>query len=86
MRALSVELATAMERKGDEDGARIKLAAFDMDGVLIDHVSSWGAVHDALGTRNREAMTAFLEGRSAHGAARPGDHLRHCHGRPARHG
>ncbi len=63
MRALSVEPTTGMERTGGAGGARIKLAAFDMDGVLIDHVSSWAAVHDALGTGNREAMAEFLEGR-----------------------
>lgn len=63
MRALSVRAATAMERTGGAPGPAIRLAAFDMDGVLIDHVSSWSAVHDALGTHNREAMAAFLEGR-----------------------
>lgn len=63
MRALSVEPTSAMQRTGDAGGARIKLAAFDMDGVLIDHVSSWAAVHEALGTGNREAMREFLEGR-----------------------
>lgn len=52
-----------MERTAGAPGPRIKLAAFDMDGVLIDHVSSWAAVHDALGTRNGGAMREFLEGR-----------------------
>ena len=63
MRALSVGATTAMERTARAGAAKIKLAAFDMDGVLIDHVSSWAAVHDALGTANREAMREFLEGR-----------------------
>lgn len=41
----------------------VRLVVFDMDGVLIDHVSSWSAVHEALGTTNEEAVRAFLDGR-----------------------
>jgi HAD superfamily PSPase-like hydrolase len=36
--------------------------AFDMDGVLVDAVSSWGAVHRALGTDNRGAIADYLAG------------------------
>lgn len=39
-----------------------RLVVFDMDGVLIDHLSSWAAVHDALGTRNRRTVEAFMRG------------------------
>lgn len=34
-----------------------------MDGVLVDSVSSWGSVHRALGTDNREGMEAYRAGR-----------------------
>jgi len=44
------------------NGAPIRLVAFDMDGVLVDNVSSWGAVHRALGTDNSAAIRAFLRG------------------------
>lgn len=59
MRALTV--ASPM---GDNSrkAPTLRLAAFDMDGVLIDHVSSWAAVHDALGTTNTEAVAAYLAG------------------------
>jgi phosphoserine phosphatase len=40
----------------------LRLVAFDMDGVLIDHVSSWAAVHDELGTDNAAAIQAFARG------------------------
>ncbi len=33
-----------------------------MDGVLINHVSSWRAVHDALGTHNQGAIDAYEAG------------------------
>src|SRR5258706_12404311 len=61
MRALSV-------RSGEVENAvakppPLRLVAFDMDGVLIDHKSSWAAVHDALGTQNRKAVADFVEGR-----------------------
>ncbi|HEX9710371.1 MAG TPA: HAD-IB family phosphatase [Candidatus Thermoplasmatota archaeon] len=41
----------------------MRLAVFDMDGVLVDHLSSWAVVHDALGTDNTDALVAFMEGR-----------------------
>jgi phosphoserine phosphatase len=45
--------------RGASAASPLRLAAFDMDGVLIDHVSSWAAVHEALGTTNIEAVHAF---------------------------
>ena len=42
---------------------RYKLAVFDMDGVLIDHVSSWTWVHDKMGVNNDEAFELFKEGK-----------------------
>jgi len=42
--------------------APVRLVAFDMDGILVDSISSWGAVHRALGTDNRAAIAAYLRG------------------------
>ena len=42
---------------------RYKLVVFDMDGVLIDYVSSWTWVHDKMGVENEEAFRSFKEGR-----------------------
>jgi HAD superfamily PSPase-like hydrolase len=60
MRALSVR----SDREDDvkKPAAAIRLVAFDMDGILVDAVSSWGAVHRALGTDNRAAIAAYLNG------------------------
>lgn len=38
----------------------IRLAAFDMDGTLVDVSSSWAAVHDHFGERNEEGLRLFL--------------------------
>jgi phosphoserine phosphatase len=60
MRPLTVRL-----RAGDFAGekvGRLRLVAFDMDGVLTNHVSSWRAVHDALGTHNQQAVDAYNAG------------------------
>lgn len=37
----------------------ISLAAFDMDGTLVDVASSWAAVHDYFGDHNREGLHLF---------------------------
>jgi phosphoserine phosphatase len=61
MRALPVR-----SDEGDyvaKNGAPIRLVAFDMDGILVDSISSWGAVHRALGTDNRHAISAYLSGK-----------------------
>ncbi|MDR0334669.1 MAG: haloacid dehalogenase, partial [Methanomassiliicoccaceae archaeon] len=42
---------------------KYKLVVFDMDGVLIDHVSSWTWVHDKMGVNNDEAFGLFKEGK-----------------------
>lgn len=54
-----------MSKRSDARPARerLRLVAFDMDGVLIDHISSWAAVHESLGTENSQAVEAFKEGR-----------------------
>jgi phosphoserine phosphatase len=46
-----------------EGNGRLRLVVFDMDGVLVDHFSSWAVVHEALGTDNTGALLEFLDGR-----------------------
>jgi phosphoserine phosphatase len=41
---------------------RVRLAVFDMDGVLIDSRSSWVLVHNHFGTENEDSLQAFLRG------------------------
>jgi len=41
---------------------KYKLVVFDMDGVLIDHISSWTWVHDKMGVSNDEAFELFKKG------------------------
>ena len=43
-------------------GSRYRLAVFDMDGVLIDHTSSWTWVHDKMGVDNEDAFRLFKKG------------------------
>ncbi len=43
-------------------GNALRLVVFDMDGVLVDHFSSWAVVHEALGTDNTDALFEFMEG------------------------
>ena len=62
MRALTVPSAMERGERNGDPRAPLRLVAFDMDGVLIDHVSSWAAVHDAIGTKNPEGLKAFLAG------------------------
>lgn len=40
----------------------IKLIAFDMDGVLTKHPSSWRFVHDAIGVSNAQNLLKYREG------------------------
>ena len=39
-----------------------KLVAFDMDGVLVDTVSSWVHVHRKFGVNNDHSLHAYLRG------------------------
>lgn len=39
-----------------------KLVAFDMDGVLVDIVSSWVHVHRYFGVNNDHSLNAYLRG------------------------
>jgi len=41
----------------------LRLAAFDMDGTLVDAVSSWAAVHEHFGDRNEEGLRLFNAGK-----------------------
>jgi phosphoserine phosphatase len=38
----------------------IEAVVFDCDGVLIDNISSWWAIHEYFGTRNEEMLEKFL--------------------------
>lgn len=38
----------------------LRLAAFDMDGTLVDVASSWAAVHTHFGLSNSEGLRRFL--------------------------
>jgi len=40
-----------------------KVAVFDMDGVLVQGVSSWATVHQSLGTDNEKGYLAYKSGR-----------------------
>ena len=40
----------------------IKLVFFDMDGVLLDTVSSWRYIHEYFGTTNERSIMAYLRG------------------------
>ena len=40
----------------------IKLVVFDMDGVLVDHYSSWVWVHDHFGTCNDDSLESYMSG------------------------
>ena len=39
---------------------KIEAVVFDCDGVLIDNISSWWAIHEYFGTRNEEMLELFL--------------------------
>jgi len=38
----------------------IRFVAFDMDGTLVDVVSSWAAVHEHFGESNDESVRLFM--------------------------
>lgn len=41
----------------------IKLILFDMDGVLVDSISSWRHVHSHFSTNNDHSVDAYVKGR-----------------------
>jgi phosphoserine phosphatase len=43
-------------------GKKISLVFFDMDGVLIDVLSSWKYIHDHFGTTNQRSVLSYLKG------------------------
>lgn len=45
--------------KRDQD---IKLVLFDMDGVLVDSISSWKHVHTYFSTNNSHSVDAYVKG------------------------
>ena len=44
-------------------GKRFDLVAFDMDGVLFDHRSSWAWMHAQYGLNNEDSYNAFINGK-----------------------
>jgi len=38
----------------------VEAVVFDCDGVLIDNISSWWAIHEHFGTRNEQMLERFL--------------------------
>jgi phosphoserine phosphatase len=45
-----------------DNGRKFDLVAFDMDGVLVDYLSSWTWVHDRFGVSNEESVISFMDG------------------------
>jgi len=43
-------------------GKRFDLVAFDMDGVLFNHRSSWAWIHEQYGVNNEDSFNAFVNG------------------------
>jgi phosphoserine phosphatase len=42
---------------------KYKLVVFDMDGVLVDHLSTWTWVHDKMGVNNDDSLELFKAGK-----------------------
>lgn len=42
---------------------KLKLVAFDMDGVLVDTISSWKYIHDYFKTNNEKSVKEYIEGK-----------------------
>lgn len=42
---------------------KTKLVAFDMDGVIIDSISSWKYIHDYFNTSNDHSVDDYLKGK-----------------------
>jgi len=43
-------------------GSKISLILFDMDGVLVDTISSWRFIHNYFSTDNQESVKAYING------------------------
>ena len=43
--------------------SKYRLVVFDMDGVLIDHISSWTWIHDKMYVDNEESFQLFRKGK-----------------------
>lgn len=43
--------------------SKVSLVLFDMDGVLVDSISSWRHVHTHFSTNNDHAVDAYVKGR-----------------------
>jgi phosphoserine phosphatase len=48
--------------KGRKKRKSLKLVCFDMDGVLLDTVSSWRYIHEYFGTTNERSILPYLRG------------------------
>jgi phosphoserine phosphatase len=42
---------------------RYKIVVFDLDGVLVDTISSWGYVHSHYGVDNEDSFLAYFDGK-----------------------
>lgn len=48
--------------KTEKKRRNLKLVFFDMDGVLLDTVSSWRYIHERFGTTNERSIMPYLRG------------------------
>jgi len=48
--------------RSEKKGKNIRLVFFDMDGVLLDTVSSWKYIHERFGTTNERSIMPYLRG------------------------
>lgn len=55
-------LQTKTTQRKAKKPEHIKLVFFDMDGVLLDTVSSWRYIHEHFGTTNERSIMPYLRG------------------------
>jgi phosphoserine phosphatase len=48
--------------RSEKKSKTIRLVFFDMDGVLLDTVSSWKYIHEQFGTTNERSIMPYLRG------------------------
>lgn len=53
---------SAQKQKGGKKATGLSLVFFDMDGVLLDTVSSWRYIHEHFGTTNERSIIPYLRG------------------------